>query len=380
MSRSDDRDVRPTSRPSRRGQPTSRRGRRGQPPTSGPSDDDAGEELCADDELALPELLGPLVAAERARPAVDATAIARVRAGASARWIDGRFFAWSWRARGVWLGIGGALGLAAGLGIGVALGTSEPRRADGPADEAMRSGSELDERAATNEPMGAPSVEGIDDRASPDRGGPLPALHADRDVDAPTDLGGSRDVERGPGRDVREGRESSDAPSALVDERVLLDRARALVRERRAEEALAVLASYAARHRDGALREEAAALEVRARLASGAIELAERAFERLVADYPTSLHRDALRRAIDGVSLSAGSAADGTSESAGSAADGTHESAGSAADGTHESAGSAADGTHESAGSAADGTHESGSAADGTSQSNTEPVRPERAR
>lgn len=322
------------------------------PPTSRSTGDGVGgAELHADDgELALPELLGPLVAAERARPAVDATTVARVRAGAATRWIEGRFFAWSWRARGVWAGIGGALGLAAGIAIGVALGandalgTNATHADDGLAarDEATRREERrAGERRATElAPTLPPSLDGLDGvsaaRGSAERTEPGPALLRDLGPSDAPDLVTSRgrepetDRERETDREGREERASSDARSGLVAERVLLDRARTLVRERRAEEALAVLRSYAARHRDGALREEAAALEVRARLASGAIELAERAFERLVADYPTSLHRDALRRAIDGFAESAGSAADGVAESAGSAADGVAESAGSA--------------------------------------------------
>ena len=316
------------------------------PPTSRSTGDGVGgAELHADDgELALPELLGPLVAAERARPAVDATTVARVRAGAATRWIEGRFFAWSWRARGVWAGIGGALGLAAGIAIGVALGandalgTNATHADDGLAarDHATRREERrAGERTATElAPALPPSLDGLDGvsaaRGSAEGTEPGPALLRDLGPSDVPDLETSRGREPETDREGREERASSDARSGLVAERVLLDRARTLVRERRAEEALAVLRSYAARHRDGALREEAAALEVRARLASGAIELAERAFERLVADYPTSLHRDALRRAIDGFAESAGSAADGVAASAGSAADGVAESAGSA--------------------------------------------------
>lgn len=293
-------------------------------------------------ELGLPELLGPLVAAERARPAVDAATVARVRAGATARWVDARFFAWSWRARGVWLGIGGALGLAIGVGLGIVLGavngaprdaatastpTTEPTsgathdaRRDVPATSAgptrnlvpldARVGLETRERiedtfegqatGVAPAPLGAGASRGVREATTREATTREPttreAPHARRD---PSPIEGQGEDDVGEGDPVGEPRDPGDARSALVDERVLLDRARTLVRERRADAALAVLATYGDRHRDGALREEAIALEVRAQLARGATELAERAFARLLADYPTSLHRGSLRSALD---------------------------------------------------------------------------------
>ncbi|MEZ4251609.1 MAG: hypothetical protein R3B99_25625, partial [Polyangiales bacterium] len=102
-----------------------------------------------------------------------------------------------------------------------------------------------------------------------------------------------------------------DVQGALVAERVLLDRARALIRESRASEALELLARHGREHHDGSLLEEAAALRVRAHLAAGDRARAEAALARLLADHPSSLHRTPLERALAALPTEAPQAAEG---------------------------------------------------------------------
>jgi hypothetical protein len=218
-------------------------------------------------ESELPEELTELVAAERARPDVDAMTVARVRVGASARIAAPSFFAWSWRARGVWLG----LGLVAGIGLGTALGTALGTWLAEPGEPGEPPKTERDlEPPVAERPTVAPQ--------EPERA-PTPRVES---VEAAAEIV----------RPVAPREDSLDA------ERVLLERARVLLRDGDPSRALRLLDRHATRHPGGALREEALALTVRAHLATGAHDVAQRAFDRLVHEYPTSLHRASLRRAL----------------------------------------------------------------------------------
>lgn len=220
-------------------------------------------------ESELPEELAELVAAERARRDVDAMTVARVRVGASARIAAPSFFAWSWRARGVWLG----LGLVAGIGLGTALG-AWLATADEPG-EPPKTERDLEPPVAER-PTVAPQ--------EPERA-PTPRVES---VEAAAEIA----------RPLAPREDSLDA------ERVLLERARVLLRDGDPSRALRLLDRHATRHPGGALREEALALTVRAHLAAGAHDVAQRAFDRLLAEYPTSLHRGSLRRALADVPTS----------------------------------------------------------------------------
>lgn len=245
----------------------------------------------------LPDELVELVAAERARRGPDEVAVARIRSGATARWADARFFAWSWRSRGAWLGLGAAVGLVIGIGLGLGIGRV------GPSTETFDVGA--------RDLSGNPPVRGAhtSPEAPPVAGPSQPSLDGVLAVDVRSSAAPASDtaVESAPRRDTPDTGTSAPHASegALVSERVMLDRARALVREGRADEALDLLALHARRHRAGALLEEAAALEVRAHLARGDHAAAERALEDLVAEHPDTLHRVALRRAIDATRSSA---------------------------------------------------------------------------
>ncbi|MCA9612782.1 MAG: hypothetical protein KC586_08520, partial [Myxococcales bacterium] len=256
-------------------------------------------------------------------------------------------------ARGPWLGVGVGAGTALGLLLGLGLATWFPPTwprvgADGSLEALEASPSTAHEGGAPYERSAAdPSSRGIEappsaassDRASnvgsegsPDVGSQdvrrarlvEPSRGDDLSRAPETSAGGDVSDARGSDseRDGRPGiRATSTGPStqpasrdvagALVAERVLLDRARALIRESRASEALELLARHGREHRKGALLEEAAALRVRAHLAARDRARAEAALARLLADHPSSLHRTPLERALAALPADGSQAAEG---------------------------------------------------------------------